>query len=80
MCTKDLWKNDILSKDAGQWFASLLKISYFHRCFSLFRTFCNQLAGFTASGKFTANELKPCILNNIVKLYQKKKLVKNMSQ
>ena len=55
MHTKDLWKNDILSKDAGQWLASLLKISYFHKYFSLFHTFCNQLHGFTASETFAAN-------------------------
>ena len=31
---KQLWKSDILSKDAGRWTASLLKMSLFHRCFS----------------------------------------------
>ena len=34
MFEKDLWKSDILSKDAGRWPASLLKMSLFHRCFS----------------------------------------------
>ena len=30
MYEKHLWKSDILSKDAGQWVASLLKMSLFH--------------------------------------------------
>ena len=33
-CEKHLWKNDILSKDAGHRFASLLKVLLFHGCFS----------------------------------------------
>ena len=34
MSEKRLWKSDILSKDAGRWPTSLLKMSFFHRCFS----------------------------------------------
>ena len=34
MCEKQLWKSEILSKDAGHRPASLLKMSLFHRYFS----------------------------------------------
>ena len=34
MFEQHLWKSDILSKDAGHWQASLLKMSLFHRCCS----------------------------------------------
>ena len=34
MCEKHKWKSDILSKDAGRWSASLLKMSLFRRCLS----------------------------------------------
>ena len=34
MFEKQLWKSDILSKDAGHRLPSLLKLSVFHRCFS----------------------------------------------
>ena len=34
MFEKHLWKSDILSKDAGHRPASLLKMSFFHSCFS----------------------------------------------
>ena len=73
MYTKDLWKNNILSEDTGQWPATLLKISYFHGYFSFFHTFCNQLPGFTASGTFAVNGLKASIFNNVVKLYIQQK-------
>ena len=33
MFGKHLWKSGILSKDAGQWPASLLKMSLFRWCF-----------------------------------------------
>ena len=31
---KQLWKSGILSKDAGRWHASLLKISLLRKCFA----------------------------------------------
>ena len=31
---KHLWKSGILYKDAGRWPASLIKMPFFHRCFS----------------------------------------------
>ena len=54
MCEKHLWKNKILSKDAGHRPASLLKMSLFHWCFSN----KNQLPGFYITGTLIKNELK----------------------
>ena len=64
MCAKQLWKNDISSKDEGHWFESLHKISYLHRYFSLFHTFCNQLPDFSVSGTLAVSGSKPNIFIN----------------
>ena len=78
MCAKQLWKNAISSKDAGHWLESLLKISYLHRYFSLFHTFCNQLPDFFVTRTLAANGLKPNIFNkNFAKLSQEKTLFPN---
>ena len=74
MCAKQLWKNVISSKDAGHWLESLLKISYLHRCFSLFHTFCNQLPDFSGSGTLATNGLKSNIFNKNLKKLVKKHL------
>ena len=56
MCAKQLWKNDVTSKDAGHWLESILKISYLHRYFSLFHTFCNQWPDFSVSGRLATTK------------------------
>ena len=35
MCAKQLWENDISSKDAGHWFESLLNLLFEHVFFTL---------------------------------------------
>ena len=77
MCAKQLWKNDISSKDAGHWLESLLKISstsiflYFTPHFAI-----NYLA-FFVSGTFAARGLKTNTFNkNFAKLCLEKKLLK----
>ena len=71
MFEKHLWQSNILSKDAGQWPASLLKMSLFHRKslplkMSLFHLKChsskhfaskNQLPGLSVSGTLVENGL-----------------------
>ena len=47
---KCLWKSSILSKDAGHWPVSLLKISLYHRYFLAYFDSKNQLSGFFMCG------------------------------
>ena len=56
MFEKHLWKSDILSKDAGRP-ASLLKMSFFRRCFSIILLVKNQLPDFYISGTLVENGL-----------------------
>ena len=53
---KHLWKSDILSKGAGYWPISLLKMSLYHRYFLAYFTSKNQLSGFFMCGILTGNE------------------------
>ena len=50
-------KSDILSKDAGQLPASLLKMSLFHRCFLKHFASKNQLPGFYINRTLVENGL-----------------------
>ena len=77
---KQLWKSDILSKDAAHRPASVLEISLFHRCFS------NILLVKTIyiSGALIENGLNMCFRNTIAiiednpnsKLYGKRYLLR----
>ena len=64
MCAKQLWKNDISSKDVRvTGLNHYLKTLCLHRYFSLFHTFCNQLPDFSVTRALAANGLKPYIFN-----------------
>ena len=54
MFEKHLWKSEILSKDRP---ASLLKVSFFHRCFFKHFACKNQLPGLSISGTWVENGL-----------------------
>ena len=56
MFEKHLWVSDKLSKDAGRWPASLLKMSLSHLFFKHFAS-KNQLPGLTVIGKLVENGL-----------------------
>ena len=70
MCAKQLWKNDISSKDADHWLESLLKISYTGIFHSFTHFGINYLFCFSfVSRTFTASGLKTNIFNkNFAKL------------
>ena len=56
MFEKHLWKSDILSKDAGRWSGSLLKMSLPQVFFKHFAS-KNQLSGLALSGTLFENGL-----------------------
>ena len=57
MFEKHVRKSDILSKDAGHRPASLLKMSFFYRCFSNILLVKHQAPGFYVKGTLVENGL-----------------------
>ena len=57
MFEKHLLKSDILSKDAGRWPTPLVKMSFFHRCFSKILQVKTKLSGLSVGGTLIKNGL-----------------------